>query len=53
MSGDELDQYERLIQVPDPDLYTWVSGEVAPPPEHDTALFRRLKAFYFDPAKTT
>src|SRR5262245_51886544 len=53
MSSDELDLYERLIQVPDPDLFAWVSGEAAVPAEHDTPLFRRLRAFYFDPAETT
>jgi len=41
----ELDEYERLIDVPDPDLYAWVSGEKAAPANYDTALLRRLRDF--------
>jgi antitoxin CptB len=53
LSGDELDQYEQLIQVPDPDLYAWVSGEAAVPSLHDTPVFRRLRAFHFGLPQTT
>jgi antitoxin CptB len=52
LTSDELDQYEQLIQVPDPDLYAWVSGEGAVPTLHDTPVFRRLRAFHFDLPET-
>jgi antitoxin CptB len=42
----ELDEYERLIEMPDPDLLNWVTGASPPPPSHDTALFRRLCDFH-------
>ena len=36
----------RLIEVPDADLFGWISGEAATPDNYDSALFRRLKAFH-------
>ena len=53
MSEAELDQYEQLIDVPDPELYAWVSGELAVPADHDTPVFRQLKTFHFGVAETT
>ena len=29
----QLDQFEKLLENPDPDLYDWKSGRVAPSPE--------------------
>lgn len=42
----DLDQYERLMDVPEPELYAWVTDAEPVPPEHDTGLFRRLRAFH-------
>lgn len=42
----EIDEYEQLIGMPDPELYAWLSGEMTPPAERDTALFRRLRDFH-------
>jgi len=41
----ELDQYERLLQAGDNDIYDWVSGKNAVPPEADTPVLRKLMAF--------
>jgi antitoxin CptB len=46
MSEAELDQYERLLDVPDHDLYVWVSGEAAIPADYDTPVMHRLRAFH-------
>lgn len=46
-SDAELDEYERLIELPDPDLLAWVTGAREPPPDDDTAMFRRLREFQF------
>jgi antitoxin CptB len=40
----ELAELERLLDVPDPDLYAAVIGD-RPPPEEAAALFARIKAF--------
>ncbi|SIQ46514.1 MULTISPECIES: succinate dehydrogenase assembly factor 2 [unclassified Bosea (in: a-proteobacteria)] len=42
----ELDEFERLIEVLDRDLLSWVTGEAPVPANYDTELFRRLKAFH-------
>ena len=41
----ELSELERLIEVPDPDLYAGLTGERELAPAYRTALFDRLKAF--------
>ncbi|HEY8565327.1 MAG TPA: succinate dehydrogenase assembly factor 2 [Beijerinckiaceae bacterium] len=45
-SEEELDEFERLIEVPDRDLFRWITGEDETPSNYDTALFRRLKSFH-------
>jgi len=44
-SAAELDQYERLLQAGDNDIYDWVSGQAAVPAEADTPVLRKLLAF--------
>ena len=41
----ELDEFERLIEVPDQDLFSWVMGEAEAPADPDTPLFRKMKDF--------
>jgi antitoxin CptB len=53
LSEAELDQYERLIEIADPELYAWIAGQDAVPPEHDCELLRRLRAFHFAAGDTT
>lgn len=45
MRDDELAELERLIEVPDPDLYAALIGDKPLDPEYATALFERIKAF--------
>ena len=42
----DLAEFERLIEVPDRDLFRWITGEEDAPANYDTALLRRLKAFH-------
>lgn len=46
MTDRELTDFERLIEVPDPDLFRWISDEAETPENYDTAVFRRLKIFH-------
>jgi antitoxin CptB len=46
LSEAEVEEFERLAEVSDPELYAWISGDAAVPPEHDVALFRRLRDFH-------
>jgi antitoxin CptB len=45
LSDAELAELERLIDVPDPDLYAALIGNEAPAPECAGALFARIKSF--------
>ena len=40
----ELDDFERLIDAQDRDIYDWVIGRAETPPEFRTAMFDRMKA---------
>jgi antitoxin CptB len=40
-----LDQYERLLETGDNDIFDWISGQAAVPAEADTPVLRRLMAF--------
>jgi antitoxin CptB len=47
----EIGALERLIELPDPDLYAAVTGDKPLAPEFEGALFDRIKAFRaVDPA---
>jgi antitoxin CptB len=48
LSDAELDAYERLIEVPDPELYVWITGEAAAPAKFDSPLLRALRSFHLE-----
>jgi antitoxin CptB len=45
LSDRELAELERLIDVPDPDLYAALIGDKPLAPEYASPLFDRIKAF--------
>ncbi len=45
LRDDEVGVLERLIEVPDPDLYAALTGDRPIAPEYAGALFDRIKAF--------
>jgi antitoxin CptB len=45
LTDDELGQLEHLIDVPDPDLYAALTGNVPLAPQHASHLFDRIKSF--------
>lgn len=44
MEAAELDQFEAILELPDPDLFDWIAGRAPVPAEHDSLLLRRLIA---------
>jgi antitoxin CptB len=46
-SDAELDQYEHLLDALETDLLSWMTGVADVPPDHDTAMFRRVRDFHF------
>jgi len=41
-----LDDFERLIEAGNSELYAWVAGTESTPALHDTAVLAQLKAFH-------
>jgi antitoxin CptB len=41
-----LDDFERLIEAPNSDLYAWVVGSADAPASYDTAVLARLRSFH-------
>jgi len=41
-----LDDFERLIEAPNAELYSWVIGVKTVPPAYDTAVLGALRAFH-------
>jgi antitoxin CptB len=46
LSEAEIAELERLAEVPDPELYAWLTGGRPVPDTYDQATFRRLRDFY-------
>jgi antitoxin CptB len=44
----DLDEFENLMQAPDPEVYRWIVGDERTPAEYDRPLFRKLRAFHWD-----
>jgi antitoxin CptB len=41
----EVDEFERLMDVPEPELLAWVMGAAPTPAQFDTVLFRKMRDF--------
>jgi antitoxin CptB len=46
MSAADIAELERLADVPDPELYGWLTGARPVPANYDVAVFRRLRDFH-------
>jgi antitoxin CptB len=46
-SDADIEQYEHLLDALEADLLSWMTGAMAVPAEHDTAMFRRVREFHF------
>jgi len=44
MDPAELDAFEAILDLPDVDLFDWISGRAPVPAQHDTRMLRRLIA---------
>jgi antitoxin CptB len=45
LSNDQLDRFEKLMKVDDPELFLWVSGAKPVPAEYDNDVMQMLKRF--------
>ena len=46
LSDADLAELELLLDLPDAELFSWLSGAEPAPPERDTALLRKIVAFH-------
>jgi antitoxin CptB len=46
MSDADLTTFELLMEVPDRDIFAWVTGKAPVPSNYDTPVFRRLVAMH-------
>ncbi len=47
----ELDDYELLLEAPDRDVFSWVTGEAETPSLYDTPVLRKIRAFHSNNSK--
>lgn len=45
LSDADLDEFERLMEVPDRDLFAWLLGRVETPENYDGPVLGRVKAY--------
>ena len=46
LSERDVADLEALLDLPDRDVFSWLTGELALPPAHDTPVFRKVLAFH-------
>jgi antitoxin CptB len=46
LSEAEIGEFERWLEVPDPQMFAYVNGSEKAPADLDSALFKRLLAFH-------
>ena len=46
MSEAELDQFEAVLEIPTPDLLSWLMGEQPVPAEHNSPVMRQMLSFH-------
>jgi antitoxin CptB len=52
-SKDQLDQFEAVMEHPDPDLYNWITGKETVPEEHNSDVMQKLCAHSFADTKAS
>lgn len=45
LSDAELDQFEHLLDLPDPQVFAWLAGMEDVPAEEETPLLKKVRAF--------
>jgi antitoxin CptB len=46
LTAAEIDEFERLADVSDSELYDWLTGSRPVPADYDLRVFRRLRDFF-------
>ncbi|ALN73236.1 MULTISPECIES: succinate dehydrogenase assembly factor 2 [unclassified Aureimonas] len=46
LNDEDLGVYELLMEAPDRDLFSWLTGTEETPANYDTPVFQRIRTFY-------
>ena len=46
LNDNELDDLEQLMEVPDPDLFKWITGEAKVPDIYDSDIYNTLLVWH-------
>jgi antitoxin CptB len=46
LPDEDLDDLELLMEAPDRDVFSWLTGELETPGNYDTPVFRKVRAFH-------
>ncbi len=46
LGSSELDDYERLLEAQDRDVFSWLTFEAETPRSYDTPVLRKIRAFH-------
>lgn len=47
MTTAQLDEFERLLEVPDQDLYPWITAGASPDPGYDGEVLQLMRSFRY------
>ena len=42
----DVDDLERLMEAPDRDVFSWLSGELAVPADYDVPVLHKIRTFH-------
>ena len=45
LNQEQMMQFAALLELSDPELYSWITNQVPIPPEHDHDIMKLLKKF--------
>lgn len=45
LDDEGLDTYEALLEIPDPRLYKWITGQEEAPAEYETPILQMIRNF--------
>jgi len=46
LGDSELDNFELLLEAPDRDIFSWLTGEAEPPGAYKTPVLQKIRAFH-------
>lgn len=49
LTDSQLDAYEKLLEIEDPRLYKWITGQEAAPPDYQSDVLDLIRAFRLNP----